>query len=369
MHLRPRFAILLLTCFPLAAQGAEDTGKAIADLTREKENLQREIAFAKARVADSRATLRNLGKQALNFRTIDAGKSTVAQPVAPPMAPRPARLMQDDERATFAGDTMLVVNSNPIRQLQFDELMAYQNTMPGDESAKTVRSMIALAELIRIEMMTTSFQETEVELKLGEALAALEGGTNIGDVIKAHGKLRGAAEDGAIEITRHTPHGIRLEQVAFSTPAGTRSRPFRHHTGIAIVQVDKVEKGASPDLDKVSAHVLVVPYAEDEAIAKIESLLAAGQVEIIARDKDVMKMLPAGYQDPEEVRAAAAVNANEGMRKAVAEIEAEMARLRDSDTPEDRAQLESLTQRHQKMKLRLDAMEKAKDGKPPEKKD
>lgn len=371
MHLSLRLAILLLTCTPVAAQAIEDPTKAIADLQKEKERLQREIDFVKGRVADSRQTLRKLGHQSLSFRTIDAGKTTAAPPVAPPVARRPARLMQDDERQAYPHDTMVVVNGNPIRQGQFDELLTYQAGAATDEAARAMHSMIALADLIRIENIVSSFAESEATVHIAEALSELEGGRAIGELAKSLGTLRGAAEDGAVDITRHSPHGVKLERIAFNTPAGSRSKPFTHYTGLAVIQVDSTEKGTTPELDKVHAHVIVAPFTDADGITKADSMLASGQVEIVVRDREVMKMLPAAFQDAEEVQAARTKNTAEDLAKAVAEMEKEVARIRESKNPEEQARLEGLEKRLEKMRMRLDAMQKEANpegGTPPEKK-
>ncbi|MBL8750019.1 MAG: hypothetical protein JNK78_12720 [Planctomycetes bacterium] len=371
MHLSLRLAILLLTCTPIAAQAIEDPTKAIAELQKEKERLQREIDFVKGRVADSRQTLRNLGHQSLSFRTIDAGRSAATPPTTPPVARRPARLMQDDERQAYPHDTMVVVNGNPIRQGQFDELVSYQAGVGTDDAARAMHSMIALADLIRIENIVSSFAESEATVHIAEALSEMEGGRAIGELAKSLGTIRGAAEDGAVEITRHSPHGVKLERIAFTTPAGTRSKPFAHYTGLAVIQVDSAEKGSTPELDKVHAHVVVAPFAEGENLAKADSMLASGQVEIVVRDREVMRMLPAAFQDAEEVQAARTKNTAEDLAKAVAEMEKEIARIRESKNADEQARLEGLEKRLEKMRMRLETMQKeaqAEGGTPPEKK-
>ena len=50
--------------------------------------------------------------------------------------------------------------------------------------------------------------------------------------------------------------GPKAEQIAFSLPAGQRSRPFRSAQGYVVLQCESVEKGTSPELDKVIAHAL-----------------------------------------------------------------------------------------------------------------
>lgn len=368
MHSRLTFGslslgLLALLCAPavsqsLAAQNP-DPAKELADLQKEKERLQQEISYAKERVAHSKDLLRGLGKNKISWRAIDAGKTmATSSPTAPPMARRPARLMADDEKASAARDTMLMVNGNAISQPAYDELMAYLGATPGDAQVQSMRSMMCLADLIRIEVMTNEFRENGSETRLAEALAEMEGGKGIGDVIKKYGTLRDVPADGKIEVTRNSVHGPRFEFVAFSTPAGARSRPFRHHTGFVVIQVDSVAKGATPELDKISAQVLCVPYAEAEAVLKTESQLANGQVDIVVRDKDVMRMLPPGFQDPDDLRATAAATGVQTMEKALAEIEDEIAKLSQSPDESARARAKDLTRRRDAMKSRLEGIKK-----------
>lgn len=365
MRLPLPVGIVLSTCLSLAAQGTQDPQKQLSELNAEKARLQREIEFVKSRVTNAKALLKsNIGRGMPAFRTIDAGKSAVAQPAAPPVAPRPARLMADDERANFTGDTMLVVNGSPIRQQQYDELMTYQATLPGDEAQTSVRSILAIADLVRIEAIATTFAESDAEPRLADALSEVEAGKSFEDVVKERGSLRDAPADGRIQVTRRSPYGVRFEQVAFSTPPGARSRPFRHHTGLVVLKVEDYVKGAAPEVDKVVARVLCIPYAEPEAIAKAESALANGQVEIIARDKDVLRMLPPGFQDPDEVRAAAQQQQLETLAQSVARIEAEIEALRASGKEEDKEKLREMERRRDVMKSRLAQMRGEQQGAP-----
>ncbi len=160
------------------------------------------------------------------------------------------------------------------------------------------------------------------------------------------------------EALRAGVAGTRFEQVAFTTPAGAQSRPFAHHTGFVVLQVDALTKGATPELDKVKATVLCVPYADPEAIVKIENQLANAQIEIVVRDKDVMRMLPPGFQDQDELRTAALTNGTEAIEKALTDIEAELARLTQSPDEGARARAQQLTRRRDAMKARLEDMKK-----------
>jgi len=340
---------------PVVAPKPQDPAKELADLRAEKLRLQKEIEFAKRRVGGIKDLLKNnLGRREPTWRAIDAGKTAVVQPAAPPVAPRVARVMLDDERANHAADVMLLVNDSPIRQTQFDQLMEYQNTMPGDDSAAAIRGQIAVADLVRIEMMATSFAESEAEVKLAEAVSEMQAGKKVADLVKTYGTLRGAPEDGKVEITRRSMYGVRLEQVAFTTPAGTASRPFRHHGGWVVLHVDSVEKGATPELDKVIAHALQVSYDTPDAVLKMEGLLNSGQVAIVVRDKATLELLPPTFRDPEELRATARPNQIQMLEKMLAQIEQQMEKLRASDTDADKAMLMDLQRRQEQVKERLE---------------
>lgn len=358
--------IVLSACLPITAQGNQDPQKQLAELNAEKGRLQREIEFVKGRVANAKALLKtNTGRGMPAFRTLDAGKSAVAQAVAPPVAPRPARLMADDERANFTGDTMLVVNGSPIRQQLYDELMTYQETLPGDDAQKSVRSMMAIADLVRIETIATTFAESGAEAHLADAVSELDSGKSFEEVVKAHGTLRDTPADGRIQVMRRSPWGVRFEQVAFSTPVGKHSRPFRHHSGFVVIKPEEFVKGATPDVDKVVVRVLCVPYGEPEAITKAEGMLANGQVEIVVRDKEVLRMLPPGFQDPEEMRAAAEQQQLETLAQTVATAEAELQALRGSDKEEDKVRVREMERRLDVMRARL-AQIRGESGKAPE---
>jgi parvulin-like peptidyl-prolyl isomerase len=267
----------------------------INDLTREKDRLQSEIEFARNRAKNATKALADkLVQRGQKFRGIDAGTNVVAPSPAMPM--KKARLMSPEEAKGVGQDVMLTVNGQPVRQFEFDELMTYLRTSPatGDDS---VRSQRILFDLIRVASVAAAFPENEAEGQLGDALAQLEKGSKIADLAKSMGTVQGADEQGRIEVTRNSFLGPKAEQVAFSVPAGQRSRPFRSAQGYVVLEVESVEKGASPELDKVIARALQIVYqADPTTLQRAQAAAASGQVDIAVRDQQVLDMLPALFR-------------------------------------------------------------------------
>jgi hypothetical protein len=193
---------------------------------------------------------------------------------------------------------MLIVGDGQIMPGQFEEVMGYLRESPssGDEDLRRQR---ALFDLIRIEAVAAAFIENEGQIKLGEVLGELNAGKDIAELAKTHGTVQTGKEDGSVEVTRNSIHGPRFEQIAFSTEPGTMARPFQNAFGYVVMRVDSIEKGATPQQDKVHCHVVQIPYTDDTgALQQAQFAINSGQVQVLARDKETLDMLPALFKPP-----------------------------------------------------------------------
>lgn len=384
MDLRPFLTSLLLAAPTALAQGTSDkpageapgvatpqekaspqeksAGQILEDLAKEKERLEKEIQFAKQRVANAPKMLaeklgnRGQGSQGQGaIRSIDAG--TNAPPVAAITRPKLARVMTKEEAAAAGGDTLLTVNGQPIKQGEFDVLMEYlkglTNTGTDEQRAQRV-----LFELIRIQAVASAFPENSADGQASEAFGLLENGTAIGELTSRYGSVFGA-NDGKIELTRNSVHGLRLEQIGFATEEGKHTRPFRTAFGNCILQVLKAEKGQSPELDKRTVAVVQVKYMADEAQLNMAQASAArGQVDILCRDDGVLGMLPMMYR-PQEAPAVPTSPLN-GLLQSLESVEKSIQALSADASSEDaKAQLESLKIQREKLKSAIADMQKS----------
>ena len=271
----------------------------VDELNKEKARLQREIDYAKERAGNAKALLREKFAPRKNtHRSIDAG--VMAPPAPPPQMvsnqPRAARIASADDLGNQPQGTMLTVNGRPVSQSSFDQLQAYLEGAPNSGDA-AMRAQRALFELIRIEAVASVFEDNEAAERTGEAVAQLEAGKSMADVQKAFAVVPGAGEGGTIEVTRNSVFGPLFEMVAFNTADGKRSRPFRTANGLVVLQIDKREKGASPELDKVIGSAVLVAYSnEPEQMNKAQMAVTTGQVDIVVRDQQTLEMLPAIFR-------------------------------------------------------------------------
>jgi hypothetical protein len=352
---------------------AETPAKTITELTTEKERLEAEIAFARDRAKTMRGDLAGkLTSRSQTFRAIAAG--TTAPAAAAVSQRRFARLFEAAEKSDLAPDTLLTVNGRPIREGDVEGLLAYLRSLPnsGDDAMRTQR---VLFELIRTEAVAAAFAENEAEARIGEVLGELEKGKPIADVAKSFGTVSGANDAGTVEVTRNSFLGIRIEQAAFSTEPGQRSRPIRTPQGFCVVGVDKIEKGSTPDLDKVTATVVQVGYvAEPAALQKAMAAPATGQVDIAVRDEKVLEMLPAMFRPaptkPSEDQAATQIKA---LEEAIGRIDGEIEKLKSATDDASKTRLQQLeTQRDQWRRsvaeLRADGNQSTGEDQPPAKK-
>ncbi|MBL9079648.1 MAG: peptidyl-prolyl cis-trans isomerase [Planctomycetes bacterium] len=371
MDLRLLSGLLFLT-LPLSAQisltpPVEKTQttpeQQLKDLEQEKQRLQQEIDYVRGRVTNAKELLtEKLQRRTLAPRAIDAGRTAVAQPT-PPVARRPARLMQEDEVKGLQPDVLLTVNGAFVTRGMLDVLLQHQ----GDKVPAEMRHQMAMFELIRIEGTAAEFTDGEMEEGVQAVLTQLEQGKTVAELAKTHGTLPGAGEDGRIEIGRNQRFGLRLEQVAFATAPGTTTRPFRHHDGAVVLHVDSLEKGATPELDKVVGHAILVPYTKDkDALQKAQQQVLGAQIDIAVRDQSVLEMLPYAFRDQADVPKAdgrAGAGNLDVLTKTLEELRVELENARNSTSEIDKGRVEMLELRYQRMKQEVDNARKALEGK------
>lgn len=329
----------------------------LRDLHAERERLRREIAYVRERAKNVRQQLASkFGPRTAAHRAIDAGGVTPPTPVGPaPTVPRFARVATNDEIANHPADTLLLVNGNPIPQGVFDELMAHLRSSPdsGDEPTMMQRCWY---ELIRTEAVAGAFPDSDAAERIAEVLANLEAGKSVTEMAQNIGTVPGAAANGQIEIPRNSPLGLRIEQVAFQTPAGKHSRPIRTASGLVVLQVERVEKGANSQLDKVIASAVLVPYSADPVQMQKASLAVnTRQIDLLARDQKVLDSLPPMFKLP---AAPQVVQAPEDSRLQfrMEELNAEIAKLKDATDEASVKRRTALEQEYATTKQRLQAL-------------
>lgn len=326
----------------------------IGELQREKERLQKEIEFARERAKQAGPALAaKLGKRGQTFAAIDAGSNAPPPSVAAPTM-RKARVMTAEELSQHGQDVVATVNGLPVRQGQIDALLNYLKSSPvaGDDTQRAQRVWF---DVIRTQAMVASFPENEAGARIADALGELEQNKPFAEVVKHFGTVQGAQPDGSVEITRNSFLGTQFEQLAFTLQPGSRSRPFYTAQGAAILHVDAVEKGASPELDKVKAKVIQVAWQTDPATLQ-RALTAAttGQVEVLVRDANVLKQLPPLYQplapQPAQDHGLAT------MIDTLSQLDALIAKLKATDSEDAKAQLEKALQQRVQLQKAIEEM-------------
>lgn len=324
----------------------------IARLQAERERLQREIEFVQARSKETKSMLASkLGAQRPTFRAIDAGNNRPAPaPAAAAAAPKLARVATKEEWADYGADTLVVVNGRTISQAAFDELMAWLAQSPGsgDETARAQRAMF---ELIRIEAIASQFPDSEAQGRIAEVEAQLAAGRSMTDLAQSVGVVGGGRPDGTLDVTRNSPFGPRLETVAFRTAPGTRAQPFRNTHGFVLLQVDGIEKGETPELDRIKATAVQIPYTNDPAaVHKAHLAVNTGQIDILVRDEKTLTLLPSLFYRPASLTPQPVLTPDQ-LRAQIQQLEADLKNLEQMEGDEAkrkadviRRHLESLQQ-------------------------
>lgn len=293
-----------LTPPPKAAEGTQGPSpkEQISKLTKDKAQLTREIQYAQKRVQEAKKLLSIKMRRAKpSFRVIDAGKPASAMPIAAKRTERKyARIGTTDEMNYGGQIPMVIVNDRAISQAAFDGVMDYlhESQSPGD---KSMHAQKVLSDMIRIEGTASQFIENDGEVQLSENLALLESGKkSFADAAKEFGSVRGATAEGVVEVTRNSMLGPYFEYVAFSTPAGKTSRPFRNREGYVLIKVNSIEQGATTQLSKAKCQVVLFSYTKNEKVMQdAQFQVNAGQIDIKVRDQGVMDMLPALFKRPQ----------------------------------------------------------------------
>tara|TARA_R110002072_G_scaffold4174_9_gene29623 strand:- start:1944 stop:3146 length:1203 start_codon:yes stop_codon:yes gene_type:complete len=324
-------------------------------LKKEKERLHLEIKFATERVQQAKSLLSTkLQRGKPVFKSIDAGKPASAVPIAPPRVQRKYARIGNAEEMNFGGNTMMImVNDRAISQASYDGVMDYLRES-GNTGTEELRAQRVLFDLIRVEAVASQFLENEGEIKLSENLALLEDGTkSMAAAAAEFGSVAGAKEDGAVQVTRNSILGPYFEYVAFSTPVGKMSRPFRTTNGYALIKVDSVEKGAQTGLDKVLCHVVQFAYSPDQKVMQqAQFKVNSGQVDIRVRDQAVLDLLPALFKPP-----VARATPLQQAQQQIKQIETLLKELGDTDPEKAKILNEQLG----KMRLRAKQLEQAQD--------
>ncbi len=355
-----------------ATPGVQDPDKpapkatdVIGELTREKERLQTEITYAKTRAKNANSMLASkLGQRGQTFKAIDAG--TAATAPAPVTELRRARVMTAQELEAQPKDVLLTVNGRPIRQGQFDELMTYLKSSPtsGDDSQRAQR---VLFDLVRTESVVAALPENPAIGQVGDVMGQLESGKAIADLAKSVGTVQGAQPDGSVDVTRNSVLGTKVEQVAFSLQAGQRSRAFHTPQGIAVIQVDSLEKGASPELDKVKAHIVQVPWqADPTVIQKAQAAAATGQLDLLVRDQQVLDMMPQMWKPVAAPQAAFGAGPDSElatMLDTLKQLDAAIAKAAAADASADtKAHLQQMQEQRAQVQKAIDEMRSKMDS-------
>ena len=270
------------------------------DLKREIERLKAEIQFAKTRTELGAAPIKDrLQNRTFAPRAIDAGTSTATAPApAIPQKPQPARRMTSEEQEKYQGDVLMVVQGRAIRSSDFQPLVDFLGTVK-DAGDLTSREQRVAMELVRLEAVLGSFEESQVEAKqqIDAAKKELDEGKAWTEVQNRYGRGPNMAQEGRIQVSHYSPLGIEVERAAFTTEKGKVVGPVRAGTGYAILAIDGMTKSDTDAGDVVDARMIFIPYHGDPGdMDKVRAQAITGQVDLVVRDDAAMTKLPASLR-------------------------------------------------------------------------
>lgn len=301
IRLAPLAALLLTVPSFAQEQEGVDPKTRVKQLQQQKERLEQEIEYTRSRVANASEQLaQKLQRGAPQFRVIDAGQ--VPSPLPITTAPIQFKYAQigSAEQMNLGGEQQLVmVAGRGISQAAFDNVLTHVRTTQPQGSDVLLAQRV-FYDMIRIEAIAGAFEESEGEVTFSENLAALQDGSLAFDAAaKRFGTVQGADESGTITLTCPSIYGPSFEYVAFTTADGSVSRPFRTTSGLAVLKVLEKNKDETSGRPTIRCQVVEFPYTSDKAaLQNAQRSINTGQVQVYARDAEVMNMLPALFKRP-----------------------------------------------------------------------
>lgn len=339
----------------------------VEELTKERDRLAREIAYAKDRAKNAKALLAaQLKPHNHAFRAIDAGAppAPAVPVVSRPPQPRSARLGNPDEFANQPADTIILVNGRPVSRGAYDQLLEFHKAS-GTTADDSQRAGSSLFELIQIEAVASAFEDNEAIERIAEIEAQVDAGKAIAELAKDVGVVPGTGADGRFETSRQSMFGARFALAAFTTEPGKRARPFRNAHGLVVMQVDKLTKGSDGQLDTVSGTAIQVPYTTEQGLLqKAQLAVNTAQIDIVVKDKEILEALPPMFRrdaEPVMVPGPAQGFDTTQLRTELERLSGELQKLQGKDDSASNAQRQTLTQQYEQAK-RMMRMAEAGSG-------
>lgn len=327
----------------------------IDQLKKRKQQLQEEIEFTRKHISTaSEQLVKKLQRGEPEFSIIDAGKPpTLAAATPRAITERRYASVGTAEQMTTDGTVhMIVANGQPITEADYEAVLGYLQSF-SSAGTDAMRSQRALFDMIRIAAIAGEFVEAVPNIGVEPTLAALAAGEmTFAEAIAKHGSVQGADPEGALVVTRNSHLGASFERVAFTTPEGETSEPFRTTRGIAVVHVDKIVKGDEPQGDTVECHVLEFPYSKDAGKLQQASFkVNSSQIDILVRDEDVLELLPQMFKKP-----APPPSPQERMQRQLLMLDEQLTKLKAQDDPSLAERIQAIEAQIETIKERLATM-------------
>lgn len=308
MDVRIAVVAPLMLAAVLNAQATPETqgptpAQQLEKLKLEKQRLQKEIGYAKGRVTNANSLLSTkLKRGAPTFKSIDAGKPKGMLTTQPRkrVERKVAKVGTAEQMKIGGSEAVVVVNRRGISQAAYDDVSNYLKSY-NPQANDDLTAQRVLYDLIRIEGVAGEFVENPGKVQLAESYDALrKGEMSFEDAAQKYGTVQGAGANGEMNVTRNSVQGPFFEFIAFSTEVGKVSRPFLSPRGYVVLKVEELMKGEQASLDKVKCKVVLYKYsAVDKEMLDAQYKVTSGQADVLVRDEEILKKLPALYRPPQ----------------------------------------------------------------------
>jgi len=186
-------------------------------------------------------------------------------------------------------------------------------------------------------------------VQLGEALGKLQSGElSFAAAAKQYAPAKGATADGKLKVLRNSVHGPLFEYMAFNTEVGAVSKPFLTPEGYAVLKATARGVDEQTSREMVECEAVLFRYSRDEK-ELLDALyhVTSGQAEVLVRDEEVMKLLPALYQPAKPKPNPPAAATSQADKMQLMKLQAALKQLIDkgeADTPPAKALIKRINE-------------------------
>ena len=210
-----------------------------------------------------------------------------------------ARLLSDEEKKALPGDVILVVDGVPATVSEFDAAMAYLQSYPNQRDEDAMKKQ-AILELIRQKAAEAAFPDTAptAEAKILELQKKLKAGEDFAKVAKEQSDCPSSQRGGDLGKFGRVGMDFWFTKTSYGLKVGEVSDVVQSTFGYHLIKVTAIEKGETPEQDKVQAsHILALYSPNQGMVRQVSQRVHAGKSELAFASEEYLAYAPDVYRN------------------------------------------------------------------------